>query len=121
VTIRARLSLACFGGDRSAEDLTDERPLATSLHNQARKVVHRRVFAPAIPERDKLIVEIAGRLSRQAGEILIIRALTLRPMTRRAGKNASGDRVRRPINRLRRSCARMNDEEHKARGTRLTQ
>ena len=74
------------------------------------KVVHRRVFAPQ--ERDKLVEEIAGRLSREPGHVLVLGAFSQCPVTGCASEDAGRHRILRTINRLRLRYARLNSEQN---------
>lgn len=64
------------------------------------QIVHRRVFAPAVLEGDKLVVEIAGGLARKTREIDVGASSALIAMAGRARLNPRRHRVGRLTRRL---------------------
>src|ERR1700732_5469820 len=62
--------------------------LEVGVRQKLEKVVHRRIFAPPLPKRDQLIVEVAGWLAREPREIIVFGALTLIAVAWRACQNA---------------------------------
>jgi hypothetical protein len=69
--------------------------LEVGVGQKIQQIVHRRIFAAPVPERDQLIVEVACRLSRQPRKIHVAGALTFRAVTRGAGEHARGHGVGR--------------------------
>ena len=63
------------------------------VRHELQQIVHRRIFAAAVAEGDELIEQIAGRLARQPRKIIVIGALAVVAMARRAAEHARGDRI----------------------------
>ena len=103
---RARMSLLTVG-NAGAREWRPQRGkmfghlLEVGVGQKIQQIVHRRIFAAPVPERDQLIVEVACRLSRQPRKIHVAGPLTLRAVAGGAGEHARGHRV----GRLRRRSA----------------